>query len=254
MRKQQILIILLFSILLSSCLQHKNVLYMRDIGIDSTTVYLSEKGSYKIQSGDILYVKINSIDNNINSIFNAGTGVNNTWQSDLSVYINGYTVSDSGYVFIPIVGKVFVKGETIESAKKNVSTEINKYLKKTDVIVKLISFKYTVLGEVNKQGSYLNYNDRLTILEALGNAGDITDYGNKKRVLVIRPTIDGEKVFRIDLTDKNLLNSEAYYLLPNDVIYVEPVKFKSFRLNSPNISLVLSSVTTLILLLNFLNK
>ncbi len=227
---------------------------MRDIGIDSTTVYLSEKGSYKIQSGDILYVKINSIDNNINSIFNAGTGVNNTWQSDLSVYINGYTVSDSGYVFIPIVGKVFVKGETIESAKKNVSTEINKYLKKTDVIVKLISFKYTVLGEVNKQGSYLNYNDRLTILEALGNAGDITDYGNKKRVLVIRPTIDGEKVFRIDLTDKNLLNSEAYYLLPNDVIYVEPVKFKSFRLNSPNISLVLSSVTTLILLLNFLNK
>ncbi len=254
MRKQQILIVLLFSILFTSCLQHKNVLYMRDIGVDSTNVYLSEKSSYNIQSGDILYVKINSIDKDINAIYNANSNAYNSWQTNLSVYINGYTVSDSGYVYLPIVGKIFVKGETIESAKSIVSKEVDKYLKKTDIIVKLISFKYTVLGEVKKPGSYVNYNDRLTILEALGNSGDITDFGNKKKVLVIRPTIEGEQVFRVDLTDKSLIASEAYYLLPNDVIYVEPVKFKSFRINAPNISLILSSVTTIIILLNYLNK
>ena len=110
------------------------------------------------------------------------------------------------------------------------------------------------MGEVRRPGSYYNYNDRLTIFEAIGNAGDITDYGNKKNVLIIRPTNEGEKFFRVDLTDVNILKSEAYYLLPNDVIYIEPVRYKSFRLNAPNISLILSSVTTLVIVLNYLNK
>ena len=127
------------------------------------------------------------------------------------------------------------------------------FLKDATVIVKLVSFKFSVLGEVARPGTYSNFNNQLTVLEAISMAGDITDYGNRKQVLVLRPTKTGTKTFRLDLTKIDMLKSEGFFLLPNDIVYVEPIKCKMIKINIPTVSLFLTGVSTLILILNYLN-
>ncbi len=171
---------------------------------------------------------------------------------------NGYTVSDSGNITIPILGDVKVYGLTLDDAKREIERKAELYLKNSSINLKLLSFKFTVIGEVNRPGSYTNYNNQLTVLEAIGRAGDITDYGNRKRVLVIRPMEKGTNTYRINLQDKNLLEREGYYLLPNDIVIVEPLKSKPFQLNLPTTTLLitsaLSTFSSLILLLSFIKK
>ena len=100
--------------------------------------------------------------------------------------------------------------------------------------------------------TFNNFNTQLTVLEAISMAGDITDYGNRKKVLVLRPSSDGTKTFRLNLTDRSILASDGFFLLPNDIIYVEPIKSKSFKINIPTVSLAFTSISTLILILNFI--
>ena len=133
-----------------------------------------------------------------------------------------------------------------------------KYLKDAVINIKLLSFKFTIIGEVNRPGTYTNYNNQLTVLDAIGMGGDITDYGNRSQVLVVRPTKEGTHTFRINLQDKKLLQQEGYFLLPNDIVIVEPIKSKPFQLNIPTTNLIistgLSTITTLILLLSFIKN
>lgn len=142
----------------------------------------------------------------------------------------------------------------MDEAITSIRQRADQYLKDATVIVKLISFKVSVIGEVNRPGTYNNYNNQLTVLEAISLAGDITDYGNRKEVLILRPSSGGTKTFRLDLTNKNILTSDGFFLLPNDIIYVEPIKTKSFRMNMSTISLAFTSISTLILVLNYINK
>jgi len=183
-----------------------------------------------------------------------GSYQQNLFQNETSLFINGYTVSDSGYIEIPILGRIRIAGKNMDEAIAAIRERAGKYLKDATVIVKLISFKVSVVGEVNRPGSYTNYNNQLTVLEAISMAGDITDYGNRKQVLVLRPTISGTNTFRLDLTSKDILTSDGFFLLPNDIVYVEPIKSKSFRINIPTLTLALTTVTTLILVLNYIDN
>jgi polysaccharide export outer membrane protein len=175
----------------------------------------------------------------------------NLYSNDASFYIYGYNVSDSGNVEIPVVGKVKVVGKNLEEAKQAIIIQTNKFLKDPTVIVKLISFKYSVLGEVARPGIYTNFNNQLTVLEAISQAGDVTTFGNRKKVMVVRPGVEGTETFRFDLTTTDILKSEGFFLLPNDIVYVEPVKSRNFRNNIPTISLVLGAITTFVLVLNY---
>ena len=134
----------------------------------------------------------------------------------------------------------------------------NEIFKNSTVECKLLSYKYTVIGEVNNPGTYVNYNNYLTVLEAIGRAGGLGDYGNRDKVLVVRPMDKGTKTFRLNLQDKNILSSQAYFLLPNDVVIVEPLKQKIFNMNLPTISFILTAVTSTItmtlLLINYFGK
>jgi len=122
----------------------------------------------------------------------------------------------------------------------------------------LLSFKFTVIGEVRTPGSYVNYNNYLTVLEAIGRAGGINDFGRRDKILVIRPVSGGTKTYTLNLQDKALLSSEAYFLLPNDVIIVEPEAKKIFNLNLPTFSFILTTATSLLtttlLLINYFGK
>ena len=241
--------------LVSSCTSQKQLVYLQDVDSPTTeNVYFRQQVDYKIQNQDILYIRILSIDDRTNDLINVASTryQQNLFQNETSLFINGYSVDNSGNVELPIIGKVSVLNKTVEEAKDAIQEKTDQYLKNASVIVKLISFKFTVLGEVNRPGVYKNFNNQLTVLEAIGMAGDISDYGNRTKILVIRPTKNETRTYRIDLTNKDVLSSEGFFLLPNDIVYVEPIKSKTFRINIPTLSLFLTTLTTLILVLNFI--
>jgi len=230
------------------------MVYLQESG-EQKEVYNAVPPDYQIQKRDVLYIRILSLNQEITQVINSTSVLNtNQFTNDASLFIYGYNVSDSGYVEIPVIGRVDVLGKTLEEARTSVSLQTSKYLKDATVIIKLISFKYSVIGEVNRPGVYQNYNNQLTVLEAISNAGDISDYGNRRKVMVIRPGTEGTRTFRLDLTSTKILASEGFFLLPNDIVYIEPVKSYNLRVNLPVISIFLSGLTTFILVMNYLDK
>jgi polysaccharide export outer membrane protein len=243
-------------VILSSCTQHKQLVYLKNIDSDKPENYFPKsRPEYKIQTRDILYIRIYTLNQDISNLINQTMGASqqNLFQNEPNLYINGYTVNDSGYVEIPVLGRIVVADKTMDQAIGAIRDRAALFLKDATVIVKLVSFKFSVLGEVGRPGTYSNFNNQLTVLEAISMAGDITDYGNRKQILVLRPTKDGTKSFRLDLTNISILTSDGFFLLPNDIVYVQPIKSKMIKINIPNISLLLTGISTLILILNFTN-
>ncbi len=252
-----ILILLAFAALLSSCNKRNQLLYMHNAGVEMIPS-VKQPDLYKIHPNDVLYVQVITQDPEISALFNnkgnGGAMVNNVYTNDASYYLYGYTVSDSGTVRLPVLGTIKVEGATVEEATNIIQARADEYLKDGLVIVRLLSYKVTVLGEVRRPGVYTNFNDKLTIFEALALAGDLTDFGKRDNVMVVRPGPNGNQSFRLNLLDKNIMSSEGYYLLPNDVVVVEPRKGKMWQLNAGTYSFALSTISTLILLLNFMAK
>ena len=152
------------------------------------------------------------------------------------------------------MGKLKVQGLDISQAQTLVQKNISNYVLNVNVLVKLLSFKITVLGEVRSPGRYFIYNPQATILEGLGMAGDLTEFGNRENVKLVRQTLNGPEVVLINLTDPKLLQSPYYYLLPNDALYVEPMKARTTRANVGNLALVFAGISSVVLLLGFILK
>ncbi len=253
-----ILITVLAAIAMGSCTSHRQLVYLRDVDSSSGagSFYPKSRPEYLIQTRDILYVKIYSLNEEMSNLINQtiGTSQQNLYQNETSLFINGYVVSDSGNIELPILGKMKVAGMTLDDALEGIRQRTAQYLKDATVTVKLISFKVSVIGEVNRPGTYYNYNSQLTVLEAISMAGDITDYGNRHKIHVLRPGSTGTTSFQLDLTNRKILTTDGFFLLPNDVIYVEPIKSKTFRINIPTVSLLLTGISTLILVLNYVDN
>ncbi len=245
----------MFSIIGLSCTRQQKMVYLQGAGAtDSTSQYSNKMALYKVHAGDVLDIKIISLNKDITLLFNIDNETNlNNYNNEAALYFRGYTVNEKGSIIIPMIGEVSVVGLTIEEIQATIQTKVNEMLKEAQVLVRFGGFKFTVIGEVNRPGMFYVYNNRLTLLEAIGQAGNMTDVGNRENVLIVRPTKDGTTTFRINLLDKNILQDPNYFLTPNDVVYVEPLKLKNWRLNAANISIILSSITTAILVLNFIN-
>jgi polysaccharide biosynthesis/export protein len=247
----------LLTLMLISCTAHRQLVYLKNVdSLPAENFYPKFWPEYKIQKSDILYIKVYSLNEELTNIINqtAGSNQQNSFQSEISLFVNGYMVSDSGYIEIPVLGKLLIAGKTIDEATAYVKQRADNYLKDATIILKLLSFKVSVIGEVNRPGTFSNYSSQLTVLEAISLAGDITDYGDRKKVLVLRPSSKGTTSFRLNLTDRSILSSDGFFLLPNDIVYVEPIKSKTFRINMPTISLAFTSISTLILVLTYINK
>lgn len=261
MKFRPLLALIIISTLLTSCATQKQLTYLQDIDESGTENFFPlERPDYRIQYQDILYIRFYTLNSEINEMLNGSNQVSTAqlFNNDAGYYINGYNVNDSGYVTVPIIGNISVTDMTLEEARKEIQKKTAVYLKDATVIVKLLSFKFSVLGEVNRPGTYRNLNNQLTVLEAISIAGDITDYGDRSRVLVLRPTDNGTKSYRINLKSKDLLSSEAFFLLPNDMVIVEPVNQKALQLNIPTITLLatsfFSTVSMTLVVLNYLNR
>jgi polysaccharide biosynthesis/export protein len=238
--------------LLFSCTSQEKLMYLSNLDTTATEQFFPlERPDYHVQDQDILYINIYTLNSEMNTLINPslqGAAASN-FRDESNIYVFGYTVSDSGTSSMPILGDVYVYGKTLEEIKSDVEVLAHDYLIDAVVNIRLLSFKFTVIGEVNEPGTYRNFNNQLTVLDAIGMAGDITDFGNRTRLLVIRPTNEGTHTYRINVQDKNLLSSKGYFLLPNDIVVVEPIKSKPFQLNIPTMSLFLATISTLILIM-----
>lgn len=244
--------ILFFSLILLSlnaCISPKKMKYLQ--GEEDVTHQITREFTYHIQAGDVLFIKINTLDNTTYESFNAQGESGSNSVSEIALYLNSYTVNDSGYIRLPIAGDVKVSDLSIDETSKKIQESVSVYLKETTIIVKLMSFKVTILGEVKNPGVYHVYDASLTLFQALGLAGDLNNYGNRKNLKLIRQTPEGQKIIELDITNQNILSSEYFYLLPNDVIYVEPHITKSFGFDRFPFTEIFTGITTLFLILNY---
>lgn len=238
--------VLYLSLTLFSCSSTKKVKYFQDIP-DSGQVKTIAKAEYKellLQPGDILNVIIETIDPLATTTVNSGNIMNNSTSSvgngvagaltTLSGAnqqlqpVTGYQLDKEGNIEIPIIGKIKAQGYTTFQLKEIVYKQAIKYFKDPTVIVRLVNFKVSVTGEVLKPGQYIMPDEKEGILDAIAMAGDLTVFGKRENVLLLRENLDGTKTaYRINLKKSNIMSSPVYYLHQNDIIYVEPRKAKS---------------------------
>lgn len=261
--KTQILKVTIVILLLTSCTSQKKLAYLNNISeTPGEQFFVMETPDYTIQSRDILYITIKAMtpEGRIADFLapSQGAGSSMYGQGEAGPYLYGYDVNAEGNISLPVMGNISVGGKTLSEAKKILQKESDMHFNNATVECKLLSFKFTVIGEVRSPGTYLNYNNYLTVIEAIGRAGGINDYGRRDKLTVLRPQAGGTKTYSINLQDKAILSSEAYFLLPNDVVIVEPESKKIFNLNLPTIAFVISTVTSLVtmslLLINYFGK
>jgi polysaccharide biosynthesis/export protein len=247
-----ILILFLGAEVLTSCIPIKRIKYLQDpkeASAARTDFKKPDSVEYLVHTGDNLYVKVNSLGEKEN-YFERSSVVDN-YYTESGIYLNSYTVNDSGYIEFPLIGKIVVNNFSIEQIRKKLQAKVDEYVKNTIVIVKLANFRVSLLGEFQHPGKYVIYQDKINIFEAIAMAGDMTDFAKRNHVLLVRQSDKGVKTYRLNLNDYSLLESDFYYLMPNDLVYVEPLKGKAFAFSQFPYVLILTTITTGLLLINY---
>ena len=238
---------LLVSLFVISCVPTNKLSYFNDINELEEPV-VNPKIQKTIMPFDRLYVRVLSIDPQTSQIFNATEEMRYSSQSTNMI---GYLVDEAGEINFPFVGKISVGSLTTSQAAVKVQSALNDYVANTSVIVKFIDNQVSVIGEVQRQGVYPFSQDKLNIYEALALGGGLTRYGNRNNVILIRQ--EGDKIMhhKLNLSDSKIASKDYYYVLPNDVIVVEPLKSISTSYQNNTYTTILTSVTTLIAVLLF---
>jgi len=225
---------------LSSCITRKDITYFQTLDrskIDTVNVNRETNdeasklrtASYqaKIQEGDILNISISSLNPEATSLFTfqaaAKIGAVDQFANTLSV---GFLVDGEGNIQLPILGGLNVKGKTTIEIRKEIELRLTKYLESPVVSVRFVNFKITLMGDVSRPGVYTFASERVSLFEALSTAGDLTIFGNRRTLQIIRDREGKNESIMFDLTDKDLLKTKYMFLHPNDILYVEPGKGK----------------------------
>jgi len=217
-----ILLLTIATLFVTSCASKRNLVYFQPDSTELNTLY--EMNAPKLQPGDILAISVTADDVRATQPFNQVSpyqGSSGTIQST-NPFIPTYSIDSNGEIDFPKVGTVKLAGKTRTQAMDLLRRKVANYIVDPGISMVIRNFRVTVLGEVTRPGAFTIENDRITILEALGMAGDMTIYGEGKNVLVIREQDGQKEEFRLDLTKRESMNSPAYYLTQNDVVYVEP--------------------------------
>ena len=228
-----------------SCKPKENMVYMeKEKNIAESKINQAVFYGAHIQSGDVLEIKVTAFDENAVRPFNLYSMNNSTSPGQMNGQTaqfapQGYLVDNEGFIYFPVIGKLYIKGMTLAQLRADLEKRLLTYLADPLVSIKQLNFNVTVLGEVKNPGQHTSASDKITILQALGLAGDMTDFGNRTNVKLIREEEGISKTYVIDFTDKNITSSPYYYMQQNDVLYVEPdmIKKKSANID-PNRGLV----------------
>lgn len=235
MNRSILLLIFVISSFFTSCIPHKDIVYMQNKNaatMDTLQLMVEQQKPYRVQINDILSVRVKALDQESVRIFNPIGDENLTANSSEKAYFDGFTVDLHGNIRIPTLGNINVLGYTTEEIQTIIENKLlEDQFKETSnifVTVKLSGLRYSATGEVGNPGTKTLFQERVNIYEALANVGDIPVTGNRKDVLIIRQYPQGQQIHHLDLTDVNVMNSPYYYIQPNDMIYVKPLKQKTW--------------------------
>ncbi len=252
------ILIALLCLALTSCVRHHQLVNFRKQDEASLNNYRKniDLPVLYIQPDDILYITVNSPNDLASQPYNLtqGQGSNMAAGQSMMLMLQGYAVDSTGNIDFPNIGQLKVGGMSLEGARNVVAEALRPYLSNIAVNVKFLNFRYSIIGDVVRPGTYTTINERVSLLEALASAGDMTPYAARQRVSIIRE-IDGVRtIAELDLQSDEFFASPYYYIRQNDVIYVEPIQAKVATVADPVTRLIsygtaLISVITAIVLL-----
>jgi polysaccharide export outer membrane protein len=267
-RKQSLfstLVVLIAMIILNGCISNKRVIYLQDFPDGETIKQMGDlvpnkTEEYLLQYNDVVEINITTSDPLLNTLFDINSGTNRGGMmmgggmmsgGDI-FYLTGYTLNDAGIVELPVIGKVNIVGMNTENAKIAIENELKKIVRDNEyfVRVRLGGIRYSALGEFTRPGKYTILQNRVTIFEAIAHAGDLTIQAKRDNIMLIRQYPEGSKAYRVNLNDNNIMASEFYFIRPNDLIYVEPMKVRELGTGVTFLQTlqVLTSLATLALL------
>jgi polysaccharide export outer membrane protein len=237
-------VVLLFA---SGCAARRDLVYFSNMA-NTTTVANPKNQDVRIGPNDLVNVTMHSLSPESDNLFlNKNAAL-------VAVYapmkVDGYKVNSDGMIHLPIVGDIKIEGMTIEEAQKAITAELSKKVKEPLVGVQLVNFKITVLGEVSKPSTFIITDQKINVLEALGMAGDMTVYGKRENIMIIRNEGGNKTLKRLNLNDKGSFDSPYFYLKQNDIVYVEPDKSKAveFSQNTRLMPVIIASISALAVL------
>ncbi|MCO4303035.1 polysaccharide biosynthesis/export family protein [Riemerella anatipestifer] len=261
MKARNYLTLLFVSLFIFSCKTKNDIEYMQDIEKQAEDAY-TRASQTTIQRGDEISILVTAKDMSVVAPFNQGSTPSNKLgayslsegnsptinQAPISGFT--YTVYDTGYIDFPVLGKIDTNGKTLEDLKQELSNKLKRYIVNPTVSVKYTNYKVTVLGEVNRPGQYIIPDGKTRIVDALGLAGDLTIYGKRDRVLVVREQDGVRTKAYIDLTKSDFINSPYYHLKQNDVVMVAPNKTRqSAAMFGPQTGIYISIASVVVTIL-----
>ena len=253
MKPNHLLITVLISCILSSCVTNKKLTYLQYKGDRNDIIVPVTPSDYKIMPFDNLFIRVVTPDPQWAAMFNTmPVATYSISVTEQSADLVSYPVDGDGYIQLPYAGRIKVAGKTLALITGDVEKILKSYVADAAVTVKMVNNYVSIIGEVQRPGKYPIYKDRMNIFQALAMAGDLNEFSNRRKIQLIRQTSDGNIVKQFNLTDRSIMASEYFYVLPNDVIYAMPMKGKFFQMNAFPYSVFLSAITTFVLLWNVL--
>lgn len=265
--------LVLVLVCLTSCISNKKIIYLQNLEgneeIQEGEMVTYELPEYRLQYNDIIDINVHTAEDMIKNGFNmrsqppAGGGSNmmigQIAQSGGDIYyMNGYSVDKFGNIRLPIVGEVSVMEKTLDETREIIEEKLRDYVtSELYVKVKLGGIRFSTLGEFRRPGKYVVLQDRMTIFEAIAQAGDLTNVARRDEVLLIRQYPEGTKLHRINLNDRHIIHSPFYFIQPNDQIYAEPMRVRELGAGenaSQSLALIISSITAVALVLNLVTR
>lgn len=263
MNRNCLFILIVIGAFFTSCIPNKQLIYLQTKNENDSARVIKPivLKPYRLKTDDFLSISIKAIDPKLVQIFNPSSStIPGLPQSEQALFFDGFKVDDHGNIRIPVIGEINVLGFTTDEVRVKIEKELlAKYFNKEAdifVVVKLAGLRFTINGEITTPGTKTIFQEKLNVLEAVANSGDITILGNRKNVTIIRQFPYGTEMHDIDLTDINVTQSPYYYVQPNDYIYIKPLKQKSWGTGKTGIEsfstiiTILSFGTTVFLLLN----
>lgn len=243
------ILVVLMALLAGSCVPTSQLSYFNDVD-DLDQPVVNPRTQKIIKPFDKLYIRVLSIDLQTSQIFNASDEMRMGSYGNMAGLI-GYLVDEEGNINFPFVGKINVASMTTAEAADKIQRALSDYVSNTSIVVKYVDNQVTVMGEVQRQGVYSFSQDKLNIYEALGLGGGLTRYGDRQKIILIRNDEGKIMHYRLNLSDSKIANKNYYYVLPNDVIVVEPLNAVSNSYSNITYSTILSTVSTAIAVLLF---
>lgn len=257
--------VLLVSLFLGSCISNKKVVYLQEKneGVAYVDSFKFDRSLYKLQANDIINIDVAGTNENFVKVFqianqatqNLGNQAAN-FGGDL-FYTMGYNINDSGYIKFPLIGDIKVAGLNMFEVEDKIEKELKLYEADMHVVARFGGIRISLLGEFNRPGKYVVMQNQVNIFEAIATGGDLKEIARRDKIVLLRQYPGGAKLHYIDVLDKNVVNSPYFYLQPNDVLYVEPLKRRAYGVGVnglQTLTTLLSIISTTLVVVTFLNQ